>query len=88
MIISNIEIERFSITSSNPFEAVVAAIKAAVGHPNMKEFLKATKGGLTFAELESAVHKGLGKSGLMMFMELYNLDRLILPVNAKIISSV
>ena len=70
MTIRKIEIERFRVISSKPFEVVVAAIEAAVGHPDMGEFSKATKGARTFAELESAVHKGLGRTGLMMFMEL------------------
>jgi uncharacterized protein (DUF302 family) len=33
-------------------------------------FLKATAGARTFAELEREVQKGLGRTGLMMFMEL------------------
>ncbi len=70
MTIRKVEIERFSVTSSKPFEVVVAALKGAVGHPDMGEFFKATNGARTFAELESAVHRGLGRTGLMMFMEL------------------
>lgn len=70
MTIRKIEIERLNVTSSKPFEVVVAAFKAAVGHPDMVEFVKATQGARTFAELESAVHRGLGKTGLMMFLEL------------------
>lgn len=70
MTIRKIEIERFSVTSSKPFEAVVAALEAAVGHPDMVEFAKATKAARTLAELESAVQKGLGATGLMMFMVL------------------
>jgi uncharacterized protein (DUF302 family) len=70
MTARKVEIERISVTSSKPFEAVVAALKAAVGHPDMGEFMKATSGAQTFAELESAVQRGLGRTGLMMFMEL------------------
>ena len=70
MTIRKVEIERFSVTSSKPFEAVVGALEATVGHPDMVEFVKAIKGARTFAQLESAVHKGLGRTGLMMFMEL------------------
>jgi hypothetical protein len=70
MTIRRVEIERFSVTSSKPFEVVVAALKAAVGHPDMVKFVKATKGARSFADLESAVHRILGKTGLMMFMEL------------------
>src|SRR5712691_119750 len=70
MTTSRIEVERLSMISSKPFQAVLAALKAAVGHPDMAEFAKATRGARTFAELEDAVRRGLGKTGLMMFMEL------------------
>jgi len=33
-----IEIERFSLTSSKPFDQVVAALDAGIGHPDMSEF--------------------------------------------------
>jgi hypothetical protein len=36
--IRNVEVERFSLTSSKPFDQVVAALNAAIGHPNIKEF--------------------------------------------------
>lgn len=70
MTIRRVEIERFSVISSKPFDAVVAAVKASVGHPDMVEFAKALRGARSFAELESAVRGGLGSPGLMMFMEL------------------
>jgi uncharacterized protein (DUF302 family) len=70
MTIRKVEIERLTVTSSKPFEAVVGALKAAVGHPEMGELLKAIEGARTFAELERAVQGGLGRTGLMMFLEL------------------
>ena len=70
MTARQIEIERFSMISSKPFEVVLAALKAAVGQPDMAEFAKAVKGAQTFAELEDSVRRGLGETGLMMFMEL------------------
>ena len=70
MTIRKLEIERFSVTSSKPIEKVVAALKAAVGQPNMAEFAKATKAAQTFAELERTVQKVLGRTELMIFMEL------------------
>jgi uncharacterized protein (DUF302 family) len=70
MITRTVEMERFSVVSSKPFQAVLVALKAAVGHPDMAEFAKATKGARTFSELEDVVRRGLGKTGLMMFMEL------------------
>lgn len=70
MAITKIEVERVSVISSQPFEKVVDSLKAAVGRPDMIEFAKATKTARAFAELESAVRKGLGSTGLMTFMEL------------------
>ena len=70
MMITKIEVERVTVISSKPFEKVVEALKAGVGRPDMIEFAKATKGARTFADLETAVRKGLGRTGLMLFMEL------------------
>jgi len=70
MTTREIVMERFSVTSSKAFEAVVAPLKAAVGRPDMGKFFKATYSARTFTELESAVQNGLGRTGLMMFMEL------------------
>jgi uncharacterized protein (DUF302 family) len=70
MTTRRIELERFSVISSKPFEGVVGALKAAVGHPDMAEFARATRSARTFADLEDAIRAGLGKTGLMLFMEL------------------
>jgi len=70
MTIRKVEVERLSVTSSKPFDVVLAALKTAVGHPDITEFVKVTEGARSFAELESTVHRNLGKTGLMMFMEL------------------
>ncbi|HXJ85331.1 MAG TPA: DUF302 domain-containing protein [Candidatus Binatia bacterium] len=67
MTIRKIEVERLTMTSSKPFDAVVTAIEAAVGHPDMGEFMKAIQDARTFAELESAIQRNLGRTGLMMF---------------------
>lgn len=69
-MIKKIEIERFSLTSSKPFDQVVEAINAAIGHPDMAEFARSTHEAHSFAELKSAVEKGLSKAGLMLFMQL------------------
>jgi uncharacterized protein (DUF302 family) len=70
MTVEKIVIERLSVTSSKPFAAVVDAIKARVGRPDMIEFEKSIGGEGSFAELERTVRAGLGKTGLMLFMEL------------------
>ncbi len=69
-MITTVEVERFSLTSSRPFDKILAAIKAAVGHPDMVEFAKTTAAARAFPQFESTVREGLGKSGLMLFMEL------------------
>jgi uncharacterized protein (DUF302 family) len=69
MTIAKIEVERFSLTSSRPFDVVVAALKSAVGQPDMVEFFKETRATNSFAELERVVRRGLGRTDLMLFME-------------------
>ena len=68
-MIRKVEMERFSVTSSKPFDAVVTAIKASIGHPNMAEFRQVTQRATTATELEAAIQSVLGESGLMQFVE-------------------
>src|SRR6266404_2369652 len=69
-MIRKIEVERFSLTTSNAFNEVTAGVNAAIGHPDMAEFGRSTHEARSFAELKSAVEKGLSKAGLMLFMQL------------------
>ena len=69
-MLRKIEVERFSLISSKPFEKVLAAVSEAVGHPDMAEFGRSTHEARSFAELKSAVEKGLSTVGLMLFMQL------------------
>src|SRR6476620_9397341 len=69
-MIRKIEIERFSLTTSKRFDEVIAGVNAAIGHPDMAEFGRATHEARSSAELKSAVEKGLSKVGLMLFMQL------------------
>jgi uncharacterized protein (DUF302 family) len=69
-MIRKIEMERFSLTTSKRFDQVVAGVNGAIGHPDMAEFGRSTHEAHSFAELKSAVEKGLGKVGLMVFMQL------------------
>ena len=68
-MIRRVEVERFSITSSKPFDQVVASVKAAIGHPNMAEFSESTQRATTASELEAAIRPVLGTSNLMQFVE-------------------
>ena len=68
-MIRKAEIERFTLTSSKPFDQVVAALNAAVGHPDMAEFWRSTHRTQSVAELESTIQAVLGTAGLMLFVE-------------------
>ena len=70
MSIRKFEVERFSVTSLKPFEAVMAALKAGVGRLDLVEFAKASKSAGSFSELEKVVNRAPGKTGLMLFLEL------------------
>jgi uncharacterized protein (DUF302 family) len=69
MPIKRIETERFSVRSSRPFEAVIAALKAGVGRLDLVAFAKVSKSSSTFAELEEVINRDMGKTGLMLFLE-------------------
>ena len=69
-MIAKIEVVRFSLTTAKPFDEVVAGVNAGIGHPDMAEFARSTHEARSFAELKSAVEKGLSKAGLMLFMQL------------------
>jgi len=68
-MIRKIEVERFTLNSSKPFDQVVAALNAAVGRPDMTEFWKSTHRAESDAELQNTIEKGLGRTGLMLFAE-------------------
>jgi uncharacterized protein (DUF302 family) len=68
-MIRKIEMERFTVTSSKPFDVVLAGIKASVGHPDMAPLWQAVQRATTAAELDAAIQPTLGKTGLMQFAE-------------------
>lgn len=69
MGIEKVEVERFSVTSSKPFDVVVTALKSAVGQPDMVEFFKASRAANSFLDLERVVQGALGRTGFMLFAE-------------------
>ncbi len=68
-MIRKVEMERFTVISVNPFDEVVAAIKASIGNPNMAEFVKSTQEAKSAADLDTAIQPVLGRTGLMLFVE-------------------
>lgn len=70
MTLQKLQIERFSVLSSTPFESVLTALKTALAQPNVDELMKAARAVGTFAELEQVVQGALGGKELMIFLEL------------------
>jgi uncharacterized protein (DUF302 family) len=68
-MISKVELERFSLTSSRSFDEVLSAINDAVGHPDMAQFWSSTQQARTVGELENSIQKALGRTGLMSFVQ-------------------
>src|SRR5271155_1363798 len=69
MAIQTIELQRFSLTTSRSFEAVVDSLKAGVGRLDLAAFASASKSPGTFAELEEVINRDMGKTHLMLFLE-------------------
>jgi uncharacterized protein (DUF302 family) len=65
--IRQIQVQRFSVTSSKSFADVIAGVDGAIGHPDMKAFQGKVAAAKTYAELEEVIHKVLGPSDLMEF---------------------
>jgi uncharacterized protein (DUF302 family) len=63
-----VEMQRFSVTSSKPFDEILAAIDAAVGHPDIREFHRKLGSTRTYAAIEKIVHEVIGVSGSMEFI--------------------
>src|ERR1700690_664589 len=69
MVIQEVKVQRFSLTTSRSFEAVVASLKAGVGRLDLAAFASASKSPGTFAELEEVINRDMGKTHLRLFLE-------------------
>jgi uncharacterized protein (DUF302 family) len=76
MTIRKVEIERFSVTSSKPFEGILHKLETQIGRPDMSAFIKAVAAADSYAELEKIVQRAIGTSGLMEFAR-FNLGEII-----------
>src|SRR5580658_6053667 len=61
---------RWSIISQKPFDAVVAAVEAKIGRPNMGEFSSSMAAAATYEDMQKVVQGSVGEIGLMEFMRL------------------
>jgi uncharacterized protein (DUF302 family) len=68
MATREINVQRFSLTSSKAFEDVLAVIHGSIGHPNMKAFFSEAAAAKTHTDLERVVERATGTSGVMEFM--------------------
>lgn len=62
-----VRVRRASVVSSAPFDEVVQALLATIGHPDMDAFHGAVAAASTVADLETVVHEAVGSSDLMEF---------------------
>ena len=67
MATKQIDVQRFSVTSSKSFGDVVKALEGAIGHPDMSAFRKNIASAKTFADVETVVLKAIGPSDFMEF---------------------
>ena len=63
-----VQVRRFSVVSSRPFEEVVRTLTATIGHPDMNAFRSALGAAKTVADLEEVVQGAVGSSDLMEFV--------------------
>jgi uncharacterized protein (DUF302 family) len=64
-----IEVERIDVVSHKPFEDVVDALEAGIGHPDLAALQQISEGTGSAAELERTIRQAAGKTGLMLFMK-------------------
>ncbi len=82
MAIKQVNVQRFSVTSSRSFRDVIRVIDAAVGHPDMNEFRENVAAAATSTELEKVVHVAIGPSELMEFAR-FDLGEVLRKRNGK-----
>jgi len=62
-----IQVDRWSISSSRPFDDIVSALDAVLGHPDIRTLLPEAKASSP-SEMKTMVENALGPSGFMKFM--------------------
>jgi len=67
--LTQVPVQRLSLTSDKPFATVLAAIRGGIGHPDMTMFWEEVWNADSFQKVESIVKPALGPTGLMQFGE-------------------
>jgi uncharacterized protein (DUF302 family) len=65
-----VSVQRWTIISQKPFDAVLAAVETAIGRPNMNEFAPKIAAASTFEEMQAVVQASISEIGLMEFRRL------------------
>jgi hypothetical protein len=63
-----VQVRRFSVVSSRPFEEILGKLAATFGHPDMMAFHSGIAAARTGADLEEVVLEAIGPSELMEFV--------------------
>lgn len=63
-----VNVERWSVTSAESFETIVARMEREIGRPEMSVFWQEAASAGTLAELEGVVNHSIGPAGLMEFV--------------------
>ena len=67
MTIRKVSVERFSVISLRPFDAIMATLGERIGHPDMAAFRRSISEAQTESELETVVQRAVGPADLMEF---------------------
>ena len=67
MSVKQIAVERFSVTSSKPFDEIVKALEATIGRSDLNAFGSRLKSAKSFQDVETTVNEAVGPSGFMEF---------------------
>src|SRR4029077_7562976 len=67
LALTQVPVQRLSLTSDKPFATVLAAIRGGIGHPDMTTFWEEVWNADSFQKVESIVKPALGPTGLMQF---------------------
>ncbi|HVH31606.1 MAG TPA: DUF302 domain-containing protein [bacterium] len=67
MPVLQVSVQRFSATGDKPFEEVLERLEAAIGRPDMAAFWREVMAAETREDVERAIERAVGVSGLMEF---------------------
>jgi uncharacterized protein (DUF302 family) len=63
--IRRVDVERATVISAQPFDAVISKVAAAIGHPDMSAFTRDLTAAHTLGDLERVANAAAGLTGLI-----------------------